>query len=1055
MTPLKKLTKTAIVLFPLTLLFFLIHNTKQPSPNILIARDTFIPDDIPSYTHPNLTRRQDYTCGPGRPCSNGACCGASGNCGYGKTYCGDGCVSNCNAVAECGKDARPAGKKCPLNTCCSQYGFCGTTEEFCTKKHKCQSNCVLDPKPPGGSAKGQTQSKVIGYYESWTHNKKCHQIAPSDLPVTEMTHLNYAFAYIDPKSYELVTMKDEIPESLFQKTVDTKQYNKNLKVWVSVGGWDFSDNDTITQPIFSDISSTEAKRKRFADKARCKLTNRLDIDWEYPGAPDRGGKPEDTKNFVALMKTLRSTFDASPRELGISFTIPSSYWYLRWFDMPGMMKYADWTNLMSYDLHGVWDANNPIGSIVQGHTNLTDIKKAASLLWRVGIKPSQIALGFGFYGRSFELSDPTCSKPGCPFSGGAKPGPCSATSGVLMHYEIQAMINQLSRPTIDSDGAQVSALKPTHDEDAAVNYVVFDNNQWVSYDDAKTFKQKLDWANGIGMGGSLIWASDTDNSQYSAMSEFTGKRVFHPDLASKALQQSELTIVRNHVGENGQDCEMMKDCVDPDIVRCPNGHKKMGWDKAGCKSGGKLICCPTRSAPHSCTWRGSGGDCNGQCHAGESTLFKSSCGTDCKTGEKELARTRDGCNLIHPHSRYCCPSDTLLHDCTWRGSLPDCPDAKCKDDEVAILNNGYADGWMRCSWGRKKTNCCKVSKPPPPQISCKITSCNIIDNLCDDSLDTVGTLSTRDKNGQELHTFEKRGNPRDFHWKLTAGLVMTEWSRSRTCGTPRLHQVNIDINDPPPAMSNTEHPVPLLIVSRFAATANHGRLPLARPIRTVDDTVPQGRRTRTRAIPDPFWQNVWGNAIGLPAGLPPVASNSPDLRQPGQRIFERIGSNTNPSHFVLLRDSVNAIKGRLEGFASPIDVSVWERYVRQAAGRHGSELDVMTFMAPLRDTVAVFQYLRDPMVMERMDAVASGILDDLRLIELHTQGGDGLSAHWNEFYPYYFEQVSQFARNWLQRRIDYARRQYRASDNYLRESVERDLLELENQIPDMKYPWED
>lgn len=142
---------------------------------------------------------------------------------------------------------------------------------------------MLDPKPPGGSAKGQTQSKgascpvsmlnaftdrpVIGYYESWTHNKKCHQIAPSDLPVTEMTHLNYAFAYIDPKSYELVTMKDEIPESLFQKTVDTKQYNKNLKVWVSVGGWDFSDNDTITQPIFGDISSTEAKRKKFADKA--------------------------------------------------------------------------------------------------------------------------------------------------------------------------------------------------------------------------------------------------------------------------------------------------------------------------------------------------------------------------------------------------------------------------------------------------------------------------------------------------------------------------------------------------------------------------------------------------------------------------------------------------------------------------------------------------------------------------------------------------------------------------------------------------------------------
>lgn len=145
------------------------------------------------------------------------------------------------------------------------------------------------------------------------------------------------------------------------------------------------------------------------------------------------------------------------------------------------------------------------------------------------------------------------------------------------------MIHQLSRPTIDSDGSRVSALKPIHDEDAAVNYLVFDNNQWVSYDDAKTFKQKLDWANGIGMGGSLLWASDTDNSQYSAMSAFIGKRAFHPDLASKALQHSKVTIAQNHIGENGQDCLIMKDCVDHDIVRCPDGHKKIGWDKAGCK----------------------------------------------------------------------------------------------------------------------------------------------------------------------------------------------------------------------------------------------------------------------------------------------------------------------------------------------------------------------------------------------------------------------------------------------------------------------------------------
>jgi chitinase len=69
-----------------------------------------------------------YTCGPDRPCSNKACCGPSGNCGYTPAYCGAGCVSNCDAKAECGQYAAKLGQTCPLNACCSEHGFCGTTE---------------------------------------------------------------------------------------------------------------------------------------------------------------------------------------------------------------------------------------------------------------------------------------------------------------------------------------------------------------------------------------------------------------------------------------------------------------------------------------------------------------------------------------------------------------------------------------------------------------------------------------------------------------------------------------------------------------------------------------------------------------------------------------------------------------------------------------------------------------------------------------------------------------------------------------------------------------
>lgn len=51
--------------------------------------------------------------------------------------------------------------------------------------------------------------------------------------------------------------------------------------------------------------------------------------------------------MVKLFKTLRETFDDSDRDYGLTFTIPASYWYLKYFDMPGLLKYADWTNLVT------------------------------------------------------------------------------------------------------------------------------------------------------------------------------------------------------------------------------------------------------------------------------------------------------------------------------------------------------------------------------------------------------------------------------------------------------------------------------------------------------------------------------------------------------------------------------------------------------------------------------------------------------------------------------------------------------------------------------------
>jgi len=100
---------------------------------------------------------------------------------------------------------------------------------------------------------------------------------------------------------------------------------------------------------------------------------------------------------------------------------------------------------------GAWDKDNPIGSIVQGHTNLTEIKLAVELLWRNDVPPKQVVLGFGFYGRAFQLENVGCSEVGCNFKDAASPGPCTNGAGTLGYFGRPANPFAKLRPLMQLD----------------------------------------------------------------------------------------------------------------------------------------------------------------------------------------------------------------------------------------------------------------------------------------------------------------------------------------------------------------------------------------------------------------------------------------------------------------------------------------------------------------------------------------------------------------------------------------------------------------------------
>lgn len=248
---------------------------------------------------------------------------------------------------------------------------------FCAEG--CQSNCK-QPKP--SVSKTNTQQKIIAYWEAWNENKPCGKMKPDEIPVHDITHLIFAFGFITPGDFQITNMP-EVSPSLFREVAELKNKNPSLKIQIALGGWTHNDPGQW-QTVFSDLVATPSSRFKFINNLLGFLKqygyDGVDFDWEYPGAKDRGGKDEDGKNYARLLQELQTEMRLRGDIYLVTYTAPTSYWYLRHFDLKGMAKHVDWINLMSYDLHGTWDRDNPIGDQILGHTNITEIDLALDLV---------------------------------------------------------------------------------------------------------------------------------------------------------------------------------------------------------------------------------------------------------------------------------------------------------------------------------------------------------------------------------------------------------------------------------------------------------------------------------------------------------------------------------------------------------------------------------------------------------------------------------------------------------------------------------------------------
>lgn len=256
----------------------------------------------------------------------------------------------------------------------------------------------------------------------------------------------------------------------------------------------------------------------------------------------------------------------------------------------------------------MWDGTNEhTGPFVRPHTNWTQIDNALSLLWRNDIDPFQVTLGLGWYGRSFTLENPACTEPGCRFSSGGRPGECTESSGTLSNSEISRVIS-------------TNGLEPSFDYEAAVKWISWED-QWVSYDDGQSTQLKIERADSMCLGGTMIWAIDLDDNDNTSSNNLLGIG------ASNGVSDESREMARVGISDMQTTADISNACYwsfcgggcEDGFMATTTARGKITGNSLDYECDGgrvKTLCCAAGTTMGQCKWngwRGVGMPCYNQC----------------------------------------------------------------------------------------------------------------------------------------------------------------------------------------------------------------------------------------------------------------------------------------------------------------------------------------------------------------------------------------------------------------------------------------------------------
>ena len=420
---------------------------------------------------------------------------------------------------------------------------------------------------------------VGGWYEEWGTYYANANVADlqSNGVAGVLTHLIYAFAkpvangsnvncaladtYADyQKNVPQVPGATPATAPLqgnFGALVQLKQLHPNLKVLISIGGW----NPPTFNQLFDLAASTEAQRQAFVGScintfiqgniasgvSTGTLFDGFDIDWEFPNA-------NDTANFTALMTEFRNELNTLSGTTGRTYQVvadlaagPSTPGAgadsgndggYNTIDIAGLNAVLDYMNVDGYNYAGDWsNATNDASPLFDESASPLfgkgdTIDATVQYYLSHGASPAKYTMGFPLYGAGWAggltstnsgmyqnaigVTDPTgATTPNgtapvpningvgnCP-TGQNQGGPAAGcdfllVDGLATYRSIVNMLNNGFTSSYDSTRCVARMFNAT-------------TNTAFSYDNAQSVQCKVNYIKQYGLGGGYVWAVKDDD----------------------------------------------------------------------------------------------------------------------------------------------------------------------------------------------------------------------------------------------------------------------------------------------------------------------------------------------------------------------------------------------------------------------------------------------------------------------------------------------------------------------------------------------------------------